>query len=222
MLPMKPTIAVLLLLLNVWGAAQASGRDFRYVAIRPLYQIYPFFQYDFSYNRMYYDEEGWGNGFECTTHALQDTTGYMDRFSDPRVRDLVKVYEVVQAWKVDALARAFGVKKRRERKKWQKEARIPEVMQRVLGKDFQVVANADLSSPQAGRNMMQLAYRGRNCQIIWDTAMGMYPDWWLNREKPRYPLYYMLDYSLRDVRWVILGRTASGNYVLLMVTKRLL
>lgn len=220
---MRRIIVLLIVLINISGVVWASDRDFFYVAIRPVYRIYPFFQPDASYLRAAYDEERWGNAFEFSTYALRDTTGYMDRFSDPRVRNMVKVYGVVQVWKADSLASAFGVKKRRERKKWQEETRIPEVMQKMLGGDFQVVANADLSSPQPGRNMMQLTYRGRNCQIIWDTWAGMYLEGWRDKkEKSQEQFRYTLDYSLRDVRWVILGRTASGNYVLLMVTKRLL
>ena len=71
-------------------------------------------------------------------------------------------------------------------------------------------------------NVNSLSYKGKNCQAIWDETGRIsesvqeitYDD-----GHTGLAYYYYFDYFLRDARHIILGRTAQGNYVLLLLTR---
>ncbi|MGI6219844.1 MAG: hypothetical protein ACOYJE_08330 [Bacteroidaceae bacterium] len=170
------------------------------------------------YMRYAYDERDAANSFDFSAYLLQDTTGYLSHFPAPYARNLVKLFAVEQAWSVDSLAAYYadkGVGGGLEAMK------IPQVMRELLGSAFQV-SDGGLENPNGFyADFLSLRYRGRNCQVIWDDLrkLDVYhreADWETGQEAVT---SYSFDYSFRDARSVILGRTAAGNYVLLMLTR---
>ena len=169
------------------------------------------------YMRYAYDERDAANSFDFSAYLLQDTTGYLNYFPAPSARNLVKLFAVEQAWSVDSLAAYYadkGVSGGLEAMK------IPQVMRELLGSAFQV-SDGGLENPNGFyADFLSLRYRGRNCQVIWDDLrkLDVYhreADWETGQEAVT---SYSFDYSFRDARSIILGRTAAENYVLLMLT----
>ena len=173
-----------------------------------------------GYMHYAYDERDVANSFDFSAYLLQDTTDYLKNFPSPHARNLVKLFRVEQAWDVDSLAAHYAAGK--EKSDFEQE-QIPRVMQDLLGPEFQV-SDAGQDGPGGFySNFLPLRYRGRNCQVIWDNPhkLDTYrreADWTSGQEAVE---SYRFDYSFRDARYVLLCRSAAGNYVLLMLTRNI-
>lgn len=216
---MKRLLLSLLLLCPAALTAFSSPTAFRHVAVyirmEGLRPLQPLAMEGVA--RAAYDEKAPANAFDFQTYVLKDTAGYRRHFPAQSYRGWVELYDLVAAWDADSLARIYEARGGT----WE-EARIPEVMARVLGTDFRVPARDGSGRLRAAAtNFIPLRYRGRNCQLLWDDLARL--DAYVGG--PRLENFSMpsmehtVDYSLRGVRHVVLGRTRRGNYVLLMVTR---
>lgn len=211
------------LLFDTLASLHGWERDFRYVAMhtgsgsigadRPVVESKVF--------RMGYGEFDLANAFSFRTVLVGDSADYCARMGIDAWTDSVRLFRIVQAWDVNSLAHSLNIKTKRRRR-----TRLNKVLAKLLGKDFEVSTawRVGRVPDYANHNLKHYTYCGHNLQLIWDSENH------LNTGKSeKYPItgggttsyYYTFDYMLCDARHLLLCNTSQGNYVLLLVTKRL-